>query len=341
MSLSSELLRKQPYIPGLLAQTQVAVLQQPGQFLLRKEPLLPCAPNEVTISLEGCGLCASSLPVWEGRPWLEYPLDSGVPGHESWGKVVALGSEVRRLRTDLFVGQRVTTLGGQAFARHINVPATEVVALPQSLAGIPFPGDAIARAMNIFRRAEILPGQTVAIIGAGFLGLLLVQLAVSVEARVLVMSRRTSSLALAQNYGADACFDTHDSWGNARKMLEFTGGRGCERVIETTGMQFALEAATEIVGENGRLVIAGHHQEGTRQIDLPKWTLPGIEVSSAQVRNPQQMMQGIREGIFATEAGFIRPQELLTHRFSLEQLNQAFQTLADRPEGFVKAWVAL
>jgi len=321
--------------------TSSAVLTSPRHFAVREETLPPCASDEVTIALEGCGVCASSLPVWEGRPWFEYPQAAGTPGHEGWGRVIAVGEVAKRLRPDLAVGRRVTSLGNQAFARHMNVLAADVAVLPPALDAMPFPGEAIGCAMNIFQRADIQPGQSVAIIGAGFLGLLLVQLAASVGAKVLVMSRRESARELAKQYGADACFDTEDWWGNAHEIVRLTEGLGCERVIEVTGLQFALDTATEMIAEYGRLVIAGYHQDGLRQVNMQKWNWRAIDVVNAHERDSRRYLRGIQAGIAATLDGRIKPQELLTHRFSLDQLDDAFQMMVDRPDGFIKGWIHL
>ena len=337
--LDEDLLDEDSAAPATALENSIAVLQGPGHFVVRAQPLPACAPTQVTVRLEGCGVCASSLPVWEGRPWFEYPLTPGAPGHEGWGEIVALGREVRRARPDLQLGQRVTALSGQAYARYMNVPAQELVPLPSALDGLPYPGEAIGCAMNIFRRADIKAGQTVVILGAGFLGLLLVQLAVASGARVIVMTRRASARALAEVYGAEICLDTEDWWGNAQRVLELTSGRGCERVIEATGLQFALDAATEMIAEYGRLVIAGYHQDGLRQVNMQKWNWRAIDVINAHERDPQAYLRGIAEGVSATADGRIRPQELLTHRFPLAHLDQAFQMLVERPDGFIKAWV--
>jgi Threonine dehydrogenase and related Zn-dependent dehydrogenases len=321
--------------------TQAAALVAPRQFQVGVQTLPPCAPDEVRIALEGCGVCASSLPVWEGRPWFEYPQGAGTPGHEGWGQLLAMGDQVPRLRPDLAIGQRVTCLGNQAFARHMNTAAVDVAVLPPALDQVPFPGEAIGCAMNIFQRADIQPGQSVAIIGAGFLGLLLVQLAAGVGARVLVMSRRESARQLAMQYGAQACFDTEDWWGNAHEIVQLTEGLGCERVIEVTGLQFALDTATEMIAEYGRLVIAGYHQDGLRQVNMQKWNWRAIDVVNAHERDHRRYMRGIKAGIAATAAGSIKPQELLTHCFSLDQLDDAFQMMVDRPDGFIKGWIKL
>ncbi len=318
-------------------QGRVAVLEAAGQFTSRWQSLPPCGENSVLLRLEGCGICASSVPVWEGREWFEYPLEAGAPGHEAWGSVIEKGAAVRNLQP----GQRVACLGGNAFAQYAVVPEQQVVALPEALDAIPFPGEAIGCAMNIFRRSQVQRGQTVAIIGAGFLGLLLVQLCAAAGARVLVFSRRASVRQLAIDYGAQTSFDTEDWWGNAQQALEATDGRGCERVIEVTGLQFALDLATELVAEYGRLVIGGYHQDGQRQINMQKWNWRAIDVINAHERDPRRYVQGIEEAIEATIEGRIFPQDLLTHRFTLDQLDEAFRMMIERPDGFIKGWVQL
>lgn len=336
MSMSGNLALRENYEPEP-AEAQIAVLAQAGKFVVQPQPLTSCEPNEVLIQLEGCGVCASNIPVWEGRSWFNYPLKAGAPGHEGWGKIVAVGERVYHLRP----GQRVACLGGHAFANYISVPAQQVAPLPDSLARIPFPGEAIGCAMNIFRRADICRDQTVTIIGAGFLGLLLVQLAVDAGAQVFTISRRESVRIMARRYGAEETFDTKSLSANLRKINELTAGNGCDRVIEVTGLQFALDAATEIIAQYGKLIIAGYHQDGLRHVNMQKWNWKAIDVINAHERDPRLYIQGIEAGILAIENDRIRPQELLTHCFSLDQVNEAFQMMQDRPDGFIKGWIKL
>ncbi len=319
------------------APMQAAVLSQPGQFSAESQNRPQCGADQVLIKLEGCGVCASSLPLWEGREWFHYPVEPGNPGHEGWGRIVEVGQAV----AGLAVGQRVACLAGRAFAAYVSATADQVVPLPASLDDMPFPGEPIGCAMNIFRRADIQAGQQVAIIGAGFLGLLLVQLCVAAGAQVYVLSRRASARQLAEQLGAGASFDTEDWWGNAHRVVELTGGKGCERVLEVTGLQFALDTATEMVAEYGRLVIAGYHQDGLRQVNMQKWNWKALDVINAHERDPERYLRGVEEGIDATLAGRIRPQDLLTHSFELSQLDQAFQMMLERPDGFIKGWVRL
>ena len=117
---------------------------------------IPCpipSRKQVRVKVEGCGLCASSLPLWEGRPWFSYPLPAGAPGHEGWGIVNAVGPGVSSVSN----GARVAFLSTNAFAQYDIAWEAEVVTLPAQLSSQPFPGEAIGCAMNIFRRADIVP----------------------------------------------------------------------------------------------------------------------------------------------------------------------------------------
>src|SRR5215831_12908296 len=85
------------------ARHAAAIFAGPQSIRVAQVALPEPGPHEVRIRLEGCGVCASNLPVWEGRPWLAYPLEPGAPGHEGWGWIDAVGRAVRGLA----VGERV------------------------------------------------------------------------------------------------------------------------------------------------------------------------------------------------------------------------------------------
>src|SRR5437868_15258275 len=96
--------------------------------------------KELRIRLQGCGVCGSNVPVWEGRPWFQYPLEPGAPGHEGWGFIHQVGSNVR----ELLVGDRVAVMSTHAFADYDVVSSNDVVALPGELDAVPFPADPLA-----------------------------------------------------------------------------------------------------------------------------------------------------------------------------------------------------
>src|SRR5438067_4047334 len=168
---------------------RAAVLTAPTSLALRRVDLPSPGPNEVLVRLEGCGVCGSNLAPWEGRPWFTYPLAAGEPGHEGWGRIEATGERVERLEP----GDRVALLSYHAYAEFDTAPESAAVRLPKALEGQPFPGEALGCAVNVFRRSDIQPSQSVAIIGIGFLGALLTQLCAKAGARVIGISRRPYS----------------------------------------------------------------------------------------------------------------------------------------------------
>src|SRR5690242_17633795 len=97
--------------------------------------------------------------------------------------------------------------------------------------------------MNIFRRSEISAGQTVAIVGIGFLGALLTQLASRRGARVIAISRRPYSLELAEQMGAAEVVPMDGHWRIIEKVKQLAGEALCERVIECVGKQWPLDLA--------------------------------------------------------------------------------------------------
>ena len=316
---------------------RAAVVSAPGEIGVQEVEFRVPAAGEVRVRVEGCGVCASNLPLWEGQPWCEYPLEPGAPGHEAWGRIDATGEGV----TDFAPGDRVAMLSSHAFAEYDYARAADVVHLPSDLAELPFPAEPLGCAVNIYKRAMIEPRQTVAIVGIGFLGLLLTQLAAKAGARVLALSHRRSSLNLAGDFGAAATIEIVDEQDALQSVRRFTHDQGCECVIEAAGTQQSLDLASELTSERGRLVIAGYHQDGPRQVNMQLWNWRGLDVSNAHERDPLVYIEGMREAIAGAQAGVIDPWPLFTHTFKLEELPRAFQFMNDSPEGFIKALITL
>ena len=287
------------------------------------------------MKLEGCGICGSNLPVWQGRPWFKYPLEAGTPGHEGWGVIETVGEGMQGFA----VGDRVAVLSSRAYARHDFASADALVKLPPQLAGKPFPGEPLACALNIFRRSDIHAGQHVAIVGIGFLGAALTDLAVKAGARVVALSRRPFALSMAQRLGARAIIDLDDPGRAVGRARHLVPQDGYERVIECVGSQEALDVASQLAGTRAQLVIAGYHQDGDRRINLQEWNWRGLDVINAHERDPAQYRRGIEEAIKLVVSGEWDPWPLFTHEIPLEEISTAFGLLEKRPEGFLKALV--
>lgn len=321
--------------PAGVATMRAAVLAEPGRVEVRETRIPVPAMGEVRVRLEGCGVCASNLEPWGGQPWFDYPFEPGAPGHEGWGRIDGVGEGVRGLEP----GQRVAILSGRAYAEYDTAPASQVVALPPELDGRPFPGEPLGCAMNIFRRSGIAAGQTVAIVGVGFLGALLTRLASRAGARVIGISRREHSLGVARTMGADATIAMDDHDRVIEQVKDLTDGALCDRVIEAVGKQWPLDLAGELTRERGTLVIAGYHQDGPRQVNMQMWNWRGLDVVNAHERDPAVYVEGMRAAVDAVASGVLDPDPLYT-LYPLDRLADALDATRERPEGHMKALVS-
>jgi threonine dehydrogenase-like Zn-dependent dehydrogenase len=315
---------------------RAAVLTGAGKLMIQQAPLHEPGSGQLRVRLQGCGVCASNLTPWEGPEWMQFPTKPGALGHEGWGIIDAVGHNV----SGIAAGDRVGFLSGHAYAEYDIADASQVVKIPDALAQRELPLEPFGCAMNIFRRSDVREGQTVAIVGIGFLGAILVRLASDAGARVIAISRRAESLDLARRMGAAETIPMHDHYEIIERVRELTGGRFCERVIEAVGKQWPLDLAAELTSEGGRLVIAGYHQDGPRQVNMQLWNWRGFDVANAHERDPAVAVRGMREAVAAIERGLIDPAMLITHRYKLEELGAALDATRDHPGNFVKAVVA-
>ena len=310
---------------------RAAVIRESRSAELVEVPLPEPGAGEVRLRLEGSGVCGSDLAVWTGRPWFEYPRPPGAPGHEGWGVVEALGEGVEGLTE----GDRVTGLSYNAYAEYDLARAEDLVRLPDGVEH--FPGEALGCAVNVVRRSGIAAGDTVAVVGAGFLGCLIGQLAADAGARVIAVSRRRSALATAREMGAAETIALDEPV--VERVEELTDGGLCDVVVEAAGAQATLDLAGPLTRTRGRLAIAGFHQDGGRQVDMQLWNWRGLDVVNAHERDPRVYVEGIREAAAAVDEGRLDPAPLYTHRFGLDEVDRALETAVERPDGFMKALV--
>jgi threonine dehydrogenase-like Zn-dependent dehydrogenase len=178
----------------------------------------------------------------------------------------------------------------------------------------------------------------VAIVGIGFLGAILIQLCRAAGARVVVFTRRPFARELAESLGAES-HSLNGIPGNVAAARDFAGGNLCDVVIEATGQAEPLNLAGELTRERGRLVIAGYHQDGPREINLQLWNWRGLDVINAHEREPAIYLEGMRTALECVLDGRIKVEPLITHRLPLEQLGKALDLTRNRPAGFLKALV--
>jgi len=311
-----------------------AVLVRPGHFeVIEQDRPVPGA-GEVLVRVEGCGVCASNLGPWQGVAGIAYPLDPGSPGHEVYGTVEAVGGGVTGVRA----GDPVAALSYRGFAEYDIARADAVVKLPPELVGRPILGEPVACAVNVWRRAGVRQGDTVVVLGIGFLGALVVRLVREDRPRrVFAVSRRAEALEAARRMGADEAL-TYDDDIRGR-IAEATDGRMADVVIEATGAQAPLDLAAELTRVRGRLVIAGYHQDGPRTVNLQLWNWRGLDVVNAHERDPAVYTSGMEEGVRRIAAGTLDIDPLISHTFPLAEIDRAFIAASGRPSGFFKAVV--
>jgi threonine dehydrogenase-like Zn-dependent dehydrogenase len=311
---------------------RIAVLQGPGRFEIEEVALPTCEPDEVLVRVAACGVCASEFEPFEGHGEQEYPR---YLGHEVSGTVAEVGNDVEGLSTGDPVGVWVTSAG---FADYVPVKAaycrpTGDVPLDTALA------EPLACAANAVERADVRLGDDVVLVGAGFMGNLTQQLVGLRGARqVIVADTRADALARAATLGASRVVDvTSESLRDV--VHELTDGRGADVTFECTGNQAALSALGDVTRMSGRIVLVGFHQGAAREIPLATWNWMAFDIVNAHFREVSTIMRGMTIGTRLLSSGALSLAPLVTHRFELADIGQAFQTAIDKPAGFAKAVV--
>jgi len=325
-------------IPAVAKKTmRTAVVEAPGRVAMVEAPVPQPGPRQIRVKLEGCVVCASNIPPFEGRDWFTYPMAPGALGHEGWGKVDAVGDAVEGFAP----GDRVGILSNNAYAEYDLADPSATVLLPAELGSMPFPAEPLGCAVNVLKRSGIAPGQIVAIVGVGFLGALLTRLAANAGARVVAVSRRKDSLEFARRFGAAQTVPMEDHHHIIRTLSELTAGRFCDVVIESVGKEWPLNLAAELTRERGRLVVAGYHQDGLRSINMQLWNWRGLDVINAHERDPAVYLDGMRQAVRAVASGSLDPRPLFTYELPLSRLGDALSMARDRPDGFMKVLIRM
>ena len=227
---------------------------------------------------------------------------------------------------------------GRGFAEYVAVKAEYCrpaagVAVEEALA------EPLACAANAVELADVRLGDDVVIIGAGFMGNLVQELVQLRGVRHLVVAdTRPDALERARKLGATRTVDvTRESLPDVVSGL--TGGVGADVTFEVTGTQAPLAVVGDVTRMSGKIAIVGYHQGAPREIPLAQWNWMAFQIVNAHFRDVNTIMRGMTIGMRLLTAGRLSLQGLVTHRFGLDDINEAFATAVDKPEGFVKSTV--
>jgi 2-desacetyl-2-hydroxyethyl bacteriochlorophyllide A dehydrogenase len=314
---------------------KIAILTGPKEFQFQEEQLPTLLPDEVLVQVTACGVCTSELDMWEGKAGTSlYPR---YPGHEVSGVVADVGKDVEGLAA----GDRVAVWApGRGFAEYVIVkskycfPAGD---LPLDLAL----AEPLACAVNTVELANLSLSDDVVIIGAGFMGNLVQKLvAMQGPRRLIVADTRPDALERALRLGATHIVDVNkESLPETVKSL--TDGKGADASFEVVGGQAPLTLLGDVTRMSGKVVIVGYHQGEPRQIPLGYWNWMAFQILNAHFREETIILRGMYIGMRLLTSGRMSLDDLVTHRFQLHEINQAFRAAHEKPQGFVKSTVLM
>lgn len=306
---------------------KVAVLTRDG-FVIRDRDIPSCGPDQVLVKTTACGICEGEVFIYRNRATLVQT--EIVLGHEGNGIVVAIGRNVKGFKE----GDVVTTIEG-AYAEYFLASPDSLVKLPDNLDPKWIIGEPVACYVHAGNRFGIRLGDHVAVIGCGFMGLGCLQLAkIQGASFICAVEPIDWRRDVARRFGADAVHspETVDAEWLLKEYGEF------DVVIEATGVQAAIDLATELVKQHGRIILIGYHQSngGMRTVNMKKWNFKAIDVINGHVRRNDEKLKAMQAGIDLIRAGRLVIKPLVQH-YKLSQVEKAFEDLVSRKKGLFKA----
>jgi len=316
-----------------------AVLHGPRNLKIEHRPALAPGRGEAVIGVEAAGLCGTDYRIWNGDRTVAYPR---VMGHELVGRVLALGEEVSGLRVGEAVavepnyscghcplcreGNRNLCLSRTAVGIDVDGGFAEEVALPARCCW-PAPAgisdeqllltEPLAVVVRAVRRGQPAAGQTAAVLGVGTLGLLAVQVLRAHGLRVLAVGRSARRLPLARELGAEAVA-LSEAGGAVAAARALSGREGVDLVVETAGTGPAVAQAVELCRPGGRVVLTGLPHEPT-ELDFFRVVRRELSILGSMIYQDE-----FPEAMRLLADGAVRAGRLLTHRFPLGKIEEAF-----------------
>jgi 2-desacetyl-2-hydroxyethyl bacteriochlorophyllide A dehydrogenase len=328
------------------ATMEAAVLADVGTLALEERPLPTLArPDDVLLEIECCGICGTDLHILSVPPG--HPASVGVVlGHEMVGIVQEVGDSVASLRPGDRVVVAANTYCGQCvwcrrglvnhcesfstygifedggLARNVVVSAQSCFTishdLPRHVAALAEP---LSSVVNGARLADVFPGDTAVVLGAGPIGLMFTALLKAGGATVLSVEPAELRAAVARAIGAEAVVRPQEA-DPMRAAMELTDGLGADVVVDAVGSQ--LPNALELVRKGGRVVLFGINEQARAEVAQSRITRNELTVLGGYV--------GLREEVFPTavrllEQGSVDLEPLVTHRIGLAELPGALEEL--------------
>src|SRR2546427_13163135 len=327
-----------------LCAMKAAVLYGPRDLRVEaaREPRLE--PGEVVVRIDSAGLCGTDYRIWTGERIVEYPR---VMGHELVGRVEAAAPDLTPVRPGGRVvvepnygcghcplcreGNRNLCLSRRAIGIDVDGGFAELVRLPARCcwpapAGVETDAllltEPLAVVVRAVDRGAPKRGESAAVVGAGSLGLLALQVLRARGARVLVVSRSARRFALARELGAEATHTTAEG-ALEETARRFSGREGVDLVVETAGTADAVTYALELARPRARVVVTGLPHEST---PVPFFSVVRREIT---ITGSMIYQDEFAEALRLVGSGAVKTRPLITHRFGLDRIGEAFLAHAE------------
>jgi (R,R)-butanediol dehydrogenase / meso-butanediol dehydrogenase / diacetyl reductase len=318
---------------------RAAVLHGPRDIRIETRALLTPEEGEAVVQVFASGLCGTDYRIWNGDRAVQYPL---ILGHEFIGEVVAVGAGVETLRPGQKVavepnyscgvcplcreGNRNLCLSRTAIGIDVNGGFAEQACLPARCCWPAPPeisddqlmlAEPLAVVVRAVARGEAKRGESAAVLGVGALGLLAIQVLKTRGVRVLAIGRTEHREHLARAMGAEQ-FTAGGTGVAAEAARAFSGREGVDLVIETAGTGVAVEQALQLTHPGGRVVLTGLPHEAS--------TVNFFGVVRRELRIIGSMIyrDEFPEAIRLLSSGAVTVDRLVTHRFPLARIQEAF-----------------
>jgi L-iditol 2-dehydrogenase len=288
--------------------------------------------GQVLVKVVASGVCTSDLPVWRSGGGGRAPV---LLGHEIVGRVLAAGRHARGWAP----GDLVTGLGGQGFAALAVLDADRILPVPAGIDPALALGEPVADLAEALSRTGMAAGDRVAVVGLGFMGLGLVQLVHDRAPGLLVgVDPLPAARERALSLGADLVFAPDEV------PAEFGGSGSPDRaqdrrvdiVLEATGVTAGLKTAGALVRPYGTLCVVGYHHAGDAMMDMDLW-YKAVTIVNGFCPDQQRLIRAMRDALDLIASHRFSYAPLVTHRFGLDEADQAFGLMDARADGFVKA----
>jgi 2-desacetyl-2-hydroxyethyl bacteriochlorophyllide A dehydrogenase len=336
---------------------RAAVLTGIGQVVLEERPEPQALPGWVVVRVESASLCGTDTHQYDGRVDTPFPR---VPGHDFAGRVESVGAGVDQdlvgvpvaVKPSLPCGECADCSAGRladckrkkliglwsdgCLTEKVAVPRVNLVPRPEGVeawqASLLEP---LAVGLNTVDRLQILLGETVLVLGQGPIGLALTRLcALSGAGRLIVTDAREAPFAISRGYGATDCVNVVET-DALQAVHDLTGGLGADIVIETSGYPSSSALVLDAVRKEGKVAHIGWAN------DLPP--LPVIPIMAKTLTIFGVGGNGGRgqyeRSLELVRSGRIDLAPMVTHRFGLDDIAQAFETAASKAGGAVKVVV--